>query len=525
MASRKPSCELGGTTRPSTTAVSPLLKPPTDEPSPNRASVVSNAPTLGLKKQNPIRIPLAAFIVAIVVVVAGLVGGLVGFLTISDALSTINDITLQMRLGILEKTVDTVNSTLENAVATLRSKVSDVVLFDWMNTKKWDNGFQMYPEILGIYSNAAASIPQLSSMGMMFYPNEQGITSGFIFNRDPNSNQATVVISSINATSAQSQIFAIVAVSNFRPILSPPIYTGPPFAPHENWPILKSNGIVPGKPFFATLIFIPEAQSLFIPMLWPVWRNLSLGVAGPGPYWAFHMAAIALDGLQEFLRTLKVSRNGIVAIVEGSTGLLVSASAANSSYDVNMGTRFPALSSPNPLIAAAATHMANAFGNGTIVGIPAERRRYDFVFPALGDDVLVNAQWLVDNEKGLKWLVMVIIPSNDFLASTRRSITRTIVSVVCICVAGVALAIFLSWAITAPLRTLVKAMVEATSSHVKEIGLLQGVFNEMLVNFANAIRVNKSLSPMGVCTRRPPLPNQTESINIKIANSSAMSDA
>ncbi|KAJ3117422.1 hypothetical protein HDU96_006803 [Phlyctochytrium bullatum] len=455
---------------PNTTAC-PLLKPTTstDDPSPHRASVASNAVSLGLKKQNPIRVPLAAFIVAIVVLVAGLVGGLVGFLTINDALSTINDITLQMRLAILEKTMDTVNSTLENAVAALSSKVSDVALFEWINAKKWEDGFQNYPEILGIYASAAMFIPHVSAAGIVFYPNEQGFASGFFFNVDPR--LTTFVIYSANSTAPQGQLYAATVAPNFRPILSPnPIATWPPLPPHAAWPPLSRNGLVPGRPFFSSLVFVAEAQSLFFNLIWPVWRNLSLGVPGPGSYWAVHVAAISLDGLEKFMRTLKVSRNGIVAIVEGSTGLMVSTSAANATWDINLGTRFPAALSPNPWIAAAATHLADVFGNGTVLGIPADRRRYDLVFPALGDDVLVNAQWLVDNEKGLKWLVMVIIPSNDFLASTKRSITRTIVSVVCICVAGVALAIVLTWAITAPLITLVKAMVEATAFDFSALG-------------------------------------------------------
>ncbi|KAJ3110469.1 hypothetical protein HDU96_006600 [Phlyctochytrium bullatum] len=531
---------------------SPLLKPATDidDPRPYRASVVSTAASLGLKYQNPIRLPLAAFIVAIVILVAGLVGGLVGYLTISDALSTINDITLQMRLAILEKTVNTVNTTLENAVATLRAKVSDAALFDWMNAKKWDDGFLNYPEILGIYSNAAASIPYLSTIGLIFYPNELGNSSGFIFNGDPR--QPSVVFFTTNSTTLTSvgKVYAIIAVSNFRPILTPkPVALGAPIAPHFVWPLLKRNGIVPGKPFFADLTYVAQAQSLFIPMLWPVWRDLPLGVPGPGSYWATHVAAISLDGLEEFLRTLKVTQNGLVAIVEGATGLMVSTSAPNASWDASLGARFPAKSAPVRLIAAAVAHLADEFGNGTIISIPTDRRRYDLVFPAFGDDVLVNAQWFVDDEKGLKWLVMVIIPSNDFLASIKRSITRTIVSVSCICLAGVSLAILLSWGITAPLNKLVKAMVEATSfdfsalgegylshrSHVREIGLLQGVFNEMLVNFANAIRVNKSLNTHGAVTRKAPLLQSVErgrrtsqakslAVNLSIAKSSTMSD-
>ncbi|KAJ3095801.1 hypothetical protein HDU96_001034, partial [Phlyctochytrium bullatum] len=44
---------------------------------------------------------------------------------------------------------------------------------------------------------------------------------------------------------------------------------------------------------------------------------------------------------------------------------------------------------------------------------------------------------------------------------------------------------------------------EPKLSVVKEIGLLQGVFNEMLVNFASAIRVNKTLIQIGGGTRKP----------------------
>ncbi|KAJ3110923.1 hypothetical protein HDU96_006145 [Phlyctochytrium bullatum] len=481
-----------------------------------RISVASKTPSTGLKRQNPIRAPLSSLIVAIVVVVSTLVEGIVGYLTISDLRSSINDITTQMRAMILEQTVASINSTLEMNVSVLKAKASDVGLFKWVNRgRMMDDGFLDYPEIIGIYYNGAVSVPQLSAMGFYFAPDEKtGYSTGFLV--EANLNIMIVELPS----KPLSQVYPIIGSANHSPIILPtPVDELPKVKLNQQWPILASNGYVPGSPFFGNVLYQPEARRLYLPLIWPVWRNLTLGVPGPGPYWAVHAAVCTLDGIERFLRTLRISRNGIVAIVEGSTGLLVSASAANSSFNDMDGTRFPATASPNHLIAAAATFMATRFGNATVQSIPVDTK-YDFGFPAMGDTILVNAQWLVDDAKGLRWLVMVIIPSNDFLESVGRSITRTIVSVACICITAVLLAILLSCAITAPLTKLVKAMVEATAfdfsalgegylshrSHVKEIGVLQGVFNEMLVNFANAIRANKALNTFGQSKRDSTVP-------------------
>ncbi|KAJ3118791.1 hypothetical protein HDU96_008515 [Phlyctochytrium bullatum] len=464
----------------------------------------------GVKRQNPIRAPLSVLIVAIVVLVSGLVGGIVGHLTISDMKGSIDDITGQMRAMILEQTVVAINSTLELDVGVLRAKVSDVGLFEWVNRARIEEGFLQYPEILGIYYNGAISLPHLAAMGFYFSPDPKTqFSPGFLVEVNLN----VIVINPTNNT--KSQVYRIIGSTNHRPIVySIPIAEVPNNLAEVEWPVLARNGYVPGSPFFGTVVYEPNVQRIYLPLIWPVWRNMTLGTPGPGSYWATHVAVFTLDGVETFLRTLRISRNGIVALVEGSTGLLVSATAANASFDKTNGTRFPATRSPNPLIAAAATFMAGRFGNGSVQTIPADRK-YDFGFPVTGDTVLVNAQWLVDEDKGLRWLVMVIIPSNDFMESVGRSVTRTIVSVASICFGSVLLAILLSWAITAPLRRLVKAMVEATAfdfsalgdgylsdrSHVKEIGLLQGVFNEMLVNFASAIRESKTLHSPGNARR------------------------
>ncbi|KAJ3110354.1 hypothetical protein HDU96_006667 [Phlyctochytrium bullatum] len=500
-----------------------------DDHSLRRSSVTSKSPSTGVKHQNPLRAPLSVLIVAIVVLVSGLVGGIVGHLTISDLRGTINDITAQMRAMILKQTVEAINATLELDAGVLRAKVSDVGLFEWVNRERIEEEFLEYPEIIGIYYNGAVAMPQIAAMGFYFFPDETtGFSPGFFIDADLNAvslhhNPSRTPPSltpnpqiAVNLKSKPlSQVYPIVGSTNHRPLILPtPVTQVPKVKAHQQWPVLALNGYVRGSPFFATVLYEPTAQRSYLPLIWPVWRNLTLGVPGPGNYWATHVAVFSLDGIETFLKTLRISRNGLVALIEGNTGLLVSASVPNASFDATNGTRFPATTSPHPLIAAAATFMATRFGNGTVQTIPVDKR-YEFGFGAMGDTVLVNAEWLVDADKGLRWLVLVIIPSNDFLESVGRSVTRTIVSVTCICAGSVVLAVLLSWAITAPLRRLVKAMVEATAfdfsalgegylSHrsvVKEIGLLQGVFNEMLINFASAIRENKTLHGAGDARR------------------------
>ncbi|KAJ3096574.1 hypothetical protein HDU97_005775, partial [Phlyctochytrium planicorne] len=128
-------------------------------------------------------------------------------------------------------------------------------------------------------------------------------------------------------------------------------------------------------------------------------------------------------------------------------------------------------------------------------------------FKALGDDILVNGHWISDPTTGIKWLLLLSIPSNDFLSVIRITFRNAIIFIVVFCVASLIIAGLLSWYLTAPLAKLAQSMVAATGfdfsdlkdgylerrSFITEIGRLQGVFEEMLRKFATAIKSNKGL--------------------------------
>ncbi|KAJ3119016.1 hypothetical protein HDU96_003191 [Phlyctochytrium bullatum] len=286
--------------------------------------------------------------------------------------------------------------------------------------------------------------------------------------------------------------------------------------PDYIYPVLRSPALIPGRPVYSDILWAAPTQTFIMHLVWPVWKDLAIGLAGTGPYWAGYAAHFSLRTISEFMETIRISQNGLVAIIEPKTGLMVSASVPGISQNGTTDKRFPAIGNPNGLVSSAASFLANTFGNGTIQSIPNDKK-YDLSFRANGDDVLVNAAWIVDETKTLQWIIMVIIPSNDFLAGIKTTTSQTIIFVVCVCVTSILFAIGLSWAITAPLMRLVTAMVEATHfdfsalgegylkrrSVVNEIGKLQAVFNEMLVKFAGAIRNNKALvtgAPMSKAT-------------------------
>ncbi|KAJ3118846.1 hypothetical protein HDU96_007588 [Phlyctochytrium bullatum] len=423
-----------------------------------RPSEVSNASTV-LDKQNPIRAPLSVYIIFVVVVMTTLVGGIVGFLTISKSRQSINDITSQISASLLEKTTDTVNATLLSARNILLVKMQDPYFARFLANSSLDVEVIQYPEILSLLYSSASAGGTLDGMALFFRPNADGRATGASVSAPRG--EMTIAAPSVNY---QVQVRRILGVRNDYTlnISSTGVIVRQGFNPSiVYWPLGK-NGNVPGRPFLAAISYSPALQSFVVPLIQPVWRGLPVGVVGPGDYWAACGIILTLRTISNFLQTVQISPNGIVAIIEGDTGLMVSTSAVNATQNLTSFGRFPAIGNPNWLISAAAESVASRFGNGTVPGIKTDVQKFDFSFPAGGDDILVNAQWMIDEPFGLKWLVLVIVPSNDFLASIKTSINQTIISVVCICAGSMIAAIFLSWAITAPLLKLVQAMREAT---------------------------------------------------------------
>ncbi|KAJ3113516.1 hypothetical protein HDU96_003298, partial [Phlyctochytrium bullatum] len=487
------------------------MQPSTEPPKPvasHRQSIASSSGTVAAQRK--IRAPLAVFIIIVVTLMTAFVGIVVGVLTINKSRESIYDITGQLRRSILDRTLETVNVTLYDARNTLQGKISDMTLYRFINNST-DPDWMSRQDIITILYNGAASVPYLEGMVMFYRPDSSGRQTGMIVN--PGRKEFYYQNSTTNYTLLRHAILG--TNPDYSLTLSPTsTVSRTDWVPNTIYADAIASFALSSRPAFSSLNFARPLGTYVVHLLWPVWKDLPVLTKGPGTYHACFTVFFSIPSISRFLETLPVSPNGVLALIEAQTGLMLASSVPGISQNGTSDLRFPAIGNPNPLVSAAAAYLARTFGNGTLQSLPVDARRYDTAFKGFGDEVLVNAGWVVDEAQSIRWLLMVVIPSDDFLATIKSTTNHTITFVVCVCAASIVAGIVLSWAITAPLMKLSHAMKEATQfdfsalsegylkhrSVVSEIGRLQGVFNEMMVKFAGAIRANKSLVVGGTGT-------------------------
>ncbi|KAI8853868.1 hypothetical protein BC829DRAFT_439657 [Chytridium lagenaria] len=402
-------------------------------------------------------------------------------LDFDKAQESISDITSTLRSSILNRAKESVTGTLENTMRVLKMKSKNTLLSRyisaWNDTETW----RSTPEILSYHYNFAAETEALENTGLLFRADASGNQSymaaypkwGQIYYQDV----STRYILTGSPVNGQNEDYSLTLDSSTSVIRND-------WMPDSRFPELKTDGI-------------------------QLWTGRSLGNVGEGGYTAAHFAMLSIKSLDDFLKTVEVSKNGAVSIIEGSTGLMLASSLSGVAQNGTENSRFSAVNNPNALISASATFVANLYGtNGTIQSIPStSAQTFATSFKALDDDILVNGYWIRDDSSGMKWLVLLTIPSNDFLAVIRSTFRNAILSVAGFCCASLILSGLLSYLIASPLSKLAKSMVQATQfdfselrdgylerrSCVTEIGRLEGVFHELMLKFANAIKANKAL--------------------------------
>ncbi|KAJ3110888.1 hypothetical protein HDU96_006165 [Phlyctochytrium bullatum] len=483
-----------------------------------RMSIASSGSAM-VTGQRKIRAPLAAYIIIVVTFMTALVGVVVGMLTINKSKESIMDITSQLRASIADQTTATVKATLFDAKDALQAKITDMTLTRFVNNNT-DPDWLSRPDIVSLFFSGASSVKFFEGMAIFFSNADPTREASLIVS--PRRKQVYYQNSETNFVLLQRDILAVN--SDYGLQLSP--NTTVSFS--EYWPSLLFGSTVAlfsdsAQPAFSALSFAEPLGTYVMHLLWPVWKGLPILAKGPGPFYACYSVFFTLETINIFFQSLRVSPTGLVALVERSTGLMIASSVPGISQNGTEDYRFPAIGNPNGLVSSAASYLANTFGNGTLQSISVTNRTYDLSFRSGGDDIMVNAAWIEDGDS-VDWLLMVIIPSNDFLSTIKATTMQTIIFVVCVCVASVLVGIVLAWAITTPLMKLSKAMTEATQfdfsalsqgylkerSVVSEIGRLQGVFNEMMVKFADAIRKNKTLLAPGNSAS-----GQAPSINVR----------
>ncbi|KAJ3100892.1 hypothetical protein HDU96_010191 [Phlyctochytrium bullatum] len=466
----------------------------------------------GVNKQAPFRLPLFVCIMLLIFSITVVVAVVVGYITLSLSQNNINEITTEVRESIMfrcrEQIVGALNETVKALRTTSRSIPLAQFVAAWNATSRWTLPASL--DVIGYHYQMANEHDVLENTGLLFRPEPGTVNQSYlaaypkwgqIYYQDPSTN---FVLRGIPVLGQQNNYSLRLDLTNTSVIRTD-------WIPNDRFPDLKTNGLVRGQPFWAAPIYTPVVRTFLIPLFWPIWPGLPIGqAAATGDYVAAHFAMMSIKSLDNFLKGVEVSANGIVSLVEGRTGLMLASSMPGVAQNGTQNIRYSAVSNPNALIASSASYVAQLFGTNTsrLESIPATAPSTfatSFKGPD-GDDVLVNGFWITDTA-GLRWLLLLTIPSNDFLAQIRTAFRNAIISAACFVVGSLLLSGVLSYAITAPLVKLSRSMVRATDfdfselkdgylhrrSCVTEIGRLEGVFQELLIKFAGAIKQNKNL--------------------------------
>ncbi|NJK66157.1 MAG: response regulator [Microcoleus sp. CSU_2_2] len=229
----------------------------------------------------------------------------------------------------------------------------------------------------------------------------------------------------------------------------------------------------------------------------PVWTEIytffqgDLGITAAQPFYDTQgefggviAVDIVLGQIGNFLRSIEISRSGQIFIMERS-GALVGSSTNEKPYITGTDGKFQrlqAVDSTNPLTQAAAKHIISNF-NLNFLEPPQKlqfqlKDRSNFVYiMSYKDDI------------GLDWLVVVVIPENDFMEQINGNNRTTILLCIAALILAIIIGIFTARSIARPILQLNEAAKDIAKGEkhqtlefdrTDEVGQLAKSFNSMV---------------------------------------------
>lgn len=194
--------------------------------------------------------------------------------------------------------------------------------------------------------------------------------------------------------------------------------------------------------------------------------------------------------LSKFLRTLKIGKSGQTFLVDRS-GVLVS-SSTKEPITVGSGEqtkRLKAIESSNSLLQATAQYLSDRFSNLNQIQSPVA---LDFLLG--GTRQLVQVTPFKDN-RGLDWLIVVVIPESDFMEQINANNRTTILLSIAALIVAIIISILTANWIARPILRITKASQNMAggnfdqnveSSQIIEIEKLASSFNDMAGQLKNS---------------------------------------
>ncbi|OLP17250.1 guanylate cyclase [Leptolyngbya sp. 'hensonii'] len=250
---------------------------------------------------------------------------------------------------------------------------------------------------------------------------------------------------------------------------------------------VRSNYDPRKRPWYRTAL---QAGKPIWTEVYPFFSRSALGITAAQPLYDNKQVVqgvmavdLTLSQVSEFLHGLKFSRSGQTFIMDRS-GSLVASSTQETPFTLQQDqpTRMQAKSSRNPLIQAAAEDLTTRFSDLRQID-----QNQSLEFMENGKRIFVQVSPIRD-ERGLDWLIVVVLPEEDFMerieANTRMTIILCLIALVVASLVGIATS---QWVIQPILQ--LSTAAEALSrgewnnrvdlDREDEVGTLARAFNHM----------------------------------------------
>lgn len=192
---------------------------------------------------------------------------------------------------------------------------------------------------------------------------------------------------------------------------------------------------------------------------------------------------VSLSFLSDFLRSVRIGKTGQAFIMERS-GKLVATSSTEPSYRVvdNAAEQISASDSSEPLVQSAAIFMAEHFGGLQNVH---DNQSLSFEYQGQRQFLLISPY---TDEFDLDWLIVTVIPEQDFLAQIQANTYRTLLLCIGASILAIAIGLLIARRIARPMLNMTNASAaiasgdlsqQVSSSQIKEIDQLASAFNSM----------------------------------------------
>lgn len=189
---------------------------------------------------------------------------------------------------------------------------------------------------------------------------------------------------------------------------------------------------------------------------------------------------LALENINKFLRDLEISRTGQVFIIERNGSLV--ASSSDEKLLTSNNSRLNAANSKDRIIQATATYLQQKFGDFSAI---KDSQKVEF---ERGHDLqVVRVEPWRDNY-GLDWLIVVVVPENDFMAQVHANAQVILILGLVALFTATSLGLTISRWIIRPIHRLSAASQAIASGDldqnvdfksVNELGVLSQSFNQM----------------------------------------------